>query len=137
MRVKTFVLILAMALLGGLAFELLAFRPGTGAGVPRLVIDTPFMDFGEIPPEKTTRTVAVRNIGTGELKVEKVTTSCNCTTAELTSQAIPPGGSAELKITFDPEFHETEGKVMRLVWIDSNDPATPHAEVEFQVKVVR
>ncbi|OGO41323.1 MAG: hypothetical protein A2Z04_08150 [Chloroflexi bacterium RBG_16_57_9] len=132
---RAILIIVVIALLVGLG--LIAFRAGDRGGVPKLVIDTPFVDFGEIPPEKTTRTIVLRNAGTGDLMVKQVTTSCNCTTAALSSDVIPPSGLTELMITFDPEVHATEGKVMRLVWIDSNDPEAPHAEVEFRVKVVR
>lgn len=75
MRARYIVFVGVVVLLAGLVLGLLAFRPGSGAGVPRLVIDTPSVDFGNIPPEKTTRPVVVRNAGTADLVVEKVTTS--------------------------------------------------------------
>lgn len=44
--------------------------------------------------------VAVRNIGQNEFVLDKVITSCDCTTAELTPERIAPGEKAMLTIHF-------------------------------------
>jgi hypothetical protein len=67
--------------------------------------------------------------------IQNLVTSCGCTTAELSSNVIPPGQRADLTVTFDPDFHPTEGEVVRLVWFATNDPTQPWVEVRFTAEV--
>lgn len=53
----------------------------------------------------------------------------------LAGSVIPPGQRADLVVTFDPDFHKTFGPVTRVIWIESNDPDTPVAEVRFEADV--
>ncbi|MGE5219767.1 MAG: DUF1573 domain-containing protein [Chloroflexota bacterium] len=72
---------------------------------------------------------AVINQGTQDLIVDSMSTSCGCTTAELSNNIIPPGTRADLKVRFDVGFHRVEHgeRVVRIVWMKTNDPDTPIA----------
>lgn len=47
----------------------------------------------------------IKNKGKGPLMIYSYEVECDCTKATLPEQAIPPGGTAEIKVTFN-----TEGK---------------------------
>lgn len=72
---------------------------------------------------------AVINQGNQDLIVDSMSTSCGCTTAELSNNIIPPGTRADLKVRFDVGFHKVEHgeRVARIVWLKTNDPDTPIA----------
>ncbi|MFC2030049.1 DUF1573 domain-containing protein [Chloroflexota bacterium] len=107
-----------------------------GVAVPGLDLPVASHNFGRIPGRPDVAHVfAVQNTGTADLKIWNLVTSCGCTTAELSSSVIPPGQRADLTVTFDPDFHVTQGTVVRLVWFATNDPAQPWAEVRFTADV--
>lgn len=107
-----------------------------GVDLPRLELPAANHDFGLIPGRPDVAHVfAVQNIGTADLEIGNLVTSCGCTTAELSSSIIPPGQRADLTVTFDPDFHATQGSVVRLVWFATNDPTQPWAEVRFTADV--
>jgi thioredoxin reductase len=43
----------------------------------------------------------------------------------LSSSVIPPGTRADLTVVFDLDYHDTEGPVTRVVWLETNDPDQP------------
>ena len=107
-----------------------------GEALPRLDLPTASYDFGSIPERPDVAHVfAVQNTGVTDLKIWNLVTSCGCTTAEVSSSFIPPGQRADLTVTFDPDYHATEGPVVRLVWFATNDPTQPWAEVRIAASV--
>jgi hypothetical protein len=108
-----------------------------GEPVPRVEIPSPVHDFGRIPSRRDVAHVfAVQNTGNDDLVISNLVTSCGCTTAELSSNVIPPGQRADLTVFFDADFHQTRGEVNRLVWFVTNDPTYPWAEVRLTANVV-
>jgi len=108
------------------------------SGVPLAQLDMPSAsyDFGRVSDERDVAHIfAVQNIGTADLVVSNLVTSCGCTVAELSSSVIPPGRRADLTVTFDPDFHEVRGGVTRLVWYATNDPTQPWVEVRITANV--
>ena len=107
-----------------------------GVALPKLDLPSPSYDFGLVPKRPDVAHVfAVQNTGMADLEIGNLVTSCGCTAAELSSSVIPPGQRADLTVTFDPDFHATQGEVMRLVWFATNDPTQPWAEVRFTADV--
>jgi hypothetical protein len=107
-----------------------------GVALAKLELPTAGHDFGPIPKRPDVAHVfAVQNTGTADLEIWNLVTYCGCTTAELSSSVIPPGQRADLTVTFDPDFHVTEGEVIRLVWFATNDPTQPWAEVRITADV--
>jgi len=79
----------------------------------------------------------VSNTGDSVLEIGQVTTSCSCTSASISSRSIKAGGSAKLTVVFDPDFHEEPlDKFKRTVFIPTNDPNTPEAEVSITVDIL-
>ena len=104
--------------------------------LPRLDLPSASHDFGAIAKRPDLAHVfAVQNTGTADLKIWNLVTSCGCTTADLSSSVIPPGQRADLTVTFDPDFHATQGSVVRLVWFATNDPTQPWAEMRLTADV--
>jgi hypothetical protein len=101
-----------------------------GADVPRVEIPQASFDFGTIPPSPPVAYVfAIQNTGTAPLILSNLLTSCGCTVAELSTSVIPPGERADVRVVFDPDYHETIGVVTRVVWMMSNDPTQPWLEL--------
>lgn len=74
----------------------------------------------------------LRNMGNAPLQVEAISTSCGCTTAQLSSMTISPGGQANLHIEYNSNAHESDqGALERYVFISSNDPK----ERDFKIKL--
>lgn len=111
---------------------------GCSGGTPQAAVSPADYDFGRIGPDNpVTTTFVVNNPGNGPLQIESVATSCGCTTAQISSQTIAPGASADLTVTFDPQAHAgATGQFLRYVYLRTNDPATPEVEVEIKVEVV-
>lgn len=108
----------------------------TGA---KISFDRTIHDFGEMPQSAgiLDTTFTVTNIGKEVLTIGELSTSCGCTTAEISETSIQPGGSATLTVYFDPDFHnEPSDKLTRTVFIPTNDPATPEAEVKITVDIL-
>jgi hypothetical protein len=107
-----------------------------GVAAPRLNLPGLAHDFGRIYADwDVTHVFAIENRGSADLSIDNLVTSCGCTTAELSSDVIPPGQRADLKVTFDADLHETRGQVTRLVWFATNDPAQPWVEVRVDAYV--
>jgi hypothetical protein len=109
------------------------------ADQPQPNVDMPLAeyDFGSIPsgPGNVSQLFHIENRGAEVLEVSNVTTSCGCTTAELSSSVIPPGKRADLTVVFDPDYHDAVGPVKRIVWLETNDPDQPVVEVSFDANV--
>lgn len=106
--------------------------------LPRLMLDRTTHDFGLIPQYGGTvsATFTVRNSGTEDLVVGTLSTSCACTKAELSKSTVAPGDEAVLTVTFDPDLHEEPRDAFkRTVFVPSNDPNTPEAEITITVDI--
>ncbi len=108
-----------------------------GRAAPRVTVAPGSYDFGGIGPDPVTTVFTVRNEGAGSLQVESVSTSCGCTTAQISAQTIRAGESAKLIVTFDPQAHDgAVGQSMRFVYLRTNDPAAPEIQVQISAEVV-
>jgi hypothetical protein len=126
--------ILSILLLGGV-FILAA----CSGGAPRIELEVTDIDLGEVVNgEIASRDVAVRNTGDETLVVDSVTTSCSCTSAALEPMSIPPGETANLHIEMDSGAHgpDLTGPLIRQVFLTSNDPEQPEAQVELALEVL-
>jgi hypothetical protein len=95
------------------------------------------VNFGPLA-ERATKVVMVRNIGRAPLRILAISTSCGCTTAKIDSTTLAPNSAAALAITFDPVSHgPTPGPARHAVYLRTNDPRTPEAEVEVRAVVVK
>jgi hypothetical protein len=107
-------------------------------GTPTLAVVPATYDFGEIAADApVTTTLRVTNVGKGELNISSVATSCGCTTAQLEETTLAPGAATDLTVTFDPQAHPgLYGPLLRMVYLQSNDPAQPEIEVPVHVMIL-
>lgn len=105
---------------------------------PSISLDRVLHDFGVIPQYGgvVEATYTVTNDGTENLEIGTITTSCSCTSATISSSSIKPNEQATLTVVFDPDFHgEPLDVFKRTVFLPTNDPNTPEAEVSVQVDI--
>lgn len=128
---------LALATIGLLLAVLLA---ACGGGAPDIDLSQSQTDLGVVTNgEIRTIEISVQNLGSDDLIIEAVTTSCGCTSAGISPQVIPPGGTGILAIRYDSGAHGPDevGPVMRQVFIASNDPDETEFEFRFTAEVVQ
>ncbi len=79
----------------------------------------------------------VVNGGNEDLVINNMVTSCGCTTGKLSHNIIPPGHRADLSVRFDVGYHKIKPgeRVVRLVWLRTNDPDTPVAEARLTATI--
>lgn len=103
---------------------------------PKIEVETAEYDFGNIPQQKVSHVLRIKNSGKQPLEITRVSTSCGCTTASIDKTSLPAGGSANLTITFDPNLMGEVGPVEKVVYIRSNDPANEEASITVKMNVV-
>jgi len=112
---------------------------GVAAGDgPKIVLNRDTHDFGKIQQYGgvVETTFIVKNEGTKSLSVGTITTSCSCTSAEISNTNIAVGESAVLTVRFDPDFHDEPRDIFkRTVFIPTNDPLNSEAEVTITVDI--
>ena len=127
---------LALATIGLLLAVLLA---ACGGGAPDIDLSQSQTDLGVVTNgEIRTIEISVQNLGSGDLIIEAVTTSCGCTSADIKPRVIPAGENGTLSIRYDSGAHGPDevGSVMRQVFIASNDPSDPEVEFRFTAEII-
>jgi hypothetical protein len=121
-----------------LLIGLLAVVLAACGGSPTLAVLPATYDFGEIAADAPViTTLQVSNTGRGKLTIDSITTSCGCTTAKVDETELAPGAVTNLTITFDPQAHPgLYGPLLRMVYLQSNDPAQPEVEVPISVEIL-
>lgn len=108
-------------------------------GAPDIQLDTTQMELGPVVNgELRSFEVSLSNAGQRDLVIEAVSTSCGCTSAQVTPTTLGPGEQGVLSVTFDSGAHGPEelGPVMRQVFIASNDPNQPEVEFRFTADIL-
>ena len=124
---------------------------------PRIVLEPQKVDLGDVSVKegKVETSISIKNTGQKDLIVKGLSTSCGCTTVSVVnngqegpifgtgtpsedwSTTIPPGEMAELKIYYDPTFHEgARGPMMREIYVSSNDPVDPVVKASIELNQV-
>ncbi len=100
---------------------------------PRILVSEEEWDFGKvIQGEKPTHIFIVKNGGEGDLIIESLKESCACIEVSISTTRIQPGGSAELKVTYDTTDYV--GKDEKHIHIYSNDPQVPDKRINLYVE---
>ena len=109
----------------------LGTRPAGAADGPKLVVDEPVYNIGDIyQGESAEHVFVVRNDGSEPLKIESVRSSCGCTAAMMDKNELAPGETAELKAVFNSS--RFKGAVSKKIFINSNDPDYPITTLELK-----
>lgn len=152
----------ALLVVGGIIFILINNSPETSqsiSGIPKIEINHPEYDAGAVSMANglVKHTYEIKNAGNGDLEINKIWTSCDCTSAVLTvgerkspkfgmhinvkfwSQKIAPGETGFLEVIFDPAFHGPHGtgSVIREVYLSTNDPQNKETGVRLIADVVK
>ena len=97
-------------------------------------LDSTTRDFGRIPEgRKLDVAFRFKNSGTKPLIIERVQPSCGCTVAEQPEAPIMPGGTGEIKASFN-----SEGRVginHKKIYVYANTLGSQSNEVNFSVMV--
>lgn len=110
---------------------------------PKISVAPPSYDLGTVKYEEGANyTFKIQNKGDESLEILRLSTSCGCTKATMDEDEknIPPGGSADLFVDFEPSVHKDDsdlGEILRIVYIKSNDPQNPETEVEIVANVIK
>jgi len=100
-----------------------------------MTFDQKEYNFGEaIGVDKIEHIFKFRNEGKGELKIEKVNTTCGCTAALLSSKQVPPGGTGEITATFT--IGSRQGPQTKHIYVLSNDPSEPKATLTIKGAII-
>ncbi|MBI4975819.1 DUF1573 domain-containing protein [Candidatus Peregrinibacteria bacterium] len=89
-------------------------------------------DFGDIYKEdgKVSTTFIIKNTGDEAIKMNRLSTSCGCTTAKMDMSDLEPKEEREMIVTFDPLVHKEEvGKIERGVYLQTSDPVNPETDI--------
>jgi hypothetical protein len=95
------------------------------------VCAAPVFDFGSRDNgADVEHTFVLRNAGTAPLLIGQVRTTCGCATTRLSTNALPPGASADLAVRLTlPNYL---GAKRAAIYIQSNDPDQPQFSCRLQ-----
>ena len=103
---------------------------------PKIVVEKNIYDFGDIDPGSTNKgEFNFTNQGKGELKVERIQSTCGCTVPKLEKKTYLRGESGTINVTFRPG--QRSGKITKHLYILSNDKDDPRAELTIKANVVK
>lgn len=169
MNTKTLFLLMGVMMLGivGLAILVSSFSgPSTKATISKtsgakILVDHTSKTVGNIGYSKGIlyHSFPIKNVGTDNLEIANIATSCMCTKAFLKTGGIDgpsfgmkgmsapsnwkgvlkPGEKAEIIAAFDPAYHGPQGtgQVTRSVSFETSDPDNPYVEVMFEGEVIK
>lgn len=132
--------IAVVVLVAGLGAWAYATRPVGPAAEGKILVSPTVWDFGDIGQVTVTHSFQVQDVGSTPLRLDGISTSCMCTSADLTymGQTSPrfgqhnnppwqltmdPGTSGTLTVYYDPTVHPELGHFQRDIYILSSDPA--------------
>jgi hypothetical protein len=104
------------------------------AAGPKILVEPENYDFGRAPQNKLLKTTfKIKNLGNGDLLLEKPRTSCGCTAALAEDKVVKPGASTSLDVSL--KTGGGVGRVERSIYVLSNDPARPRVQLHVAVTV--
>jgi hypothetical protein len=85
--------------------------------LPEMKFDEEFFDFGDITQEKkVTHSFRFTNTGKSDLIIGNARGSCGCTIPDYPTKPIPPGESADVTVSFNPDGkHGFQNKQVTIV----------------------
>lgn len=128
-------------------------------GAATMTIDKTFEDFGDMKPdEEKTATFTITNTSDAVLRIWNISTSCDCTFAQLTIGGVASGEfnmpahmiaalknwigevpaqqTATLLVTYKPKVMPVVGIVTRQTRFSTNDPKNAELEVSVKANVL-
>ncbi len=122
------------ALLIAAVVTALSLSPLLAQQAPTIKFKETKWNFGKTQQGKVlTHVFRFQNLGDATLIVRNVRTSCGCAAALISNREIQPGKSGEIKVTFNTKGYE--GSQTKYIYVDSNDPKEPKAQLAVQVAI--
>lgn len=135
-------LVIGLVVLGIAGYGYLKAIPGVGdqtENQPRIEISPQSFDFGDIQYGQVVEyTFKLKNTGQALLEIKRVSTSCGCTSAEVSKEEIGPGEEIDLLVTYNTgamSGDHAKGEQERIIYVKSSDPVNPQAEVMIYANV--
>lgn len=98
---------------------------------PRLKLVEPEFDFGTVSEGVIVEhDFSIKNVGDADLTIQRVSASCGCTAAALSSMTIKPGGSEKVSVAFNTLGFF--GSKTKSVYIVSNSIDKPEAVIRIR-----
>jgi hypothetical protein len=102
---------------------------------PSVKIENSVHDFGNLAPDSVNKCqFKFSNVGKGLLQISHVQSTCGCTVPDLSKKEYNPGESGVIDVTFHAPTYP--GPVSKNLFITSNDPVIPRAELTIKGIVV-
>lgn len=128
--------LLLIASVGVLIFSLvLKYGKGSPAEVPaelevsntpaltNILINDKAHDIGKVPAaDEASTEFVIHNTGSTDLYIDRVEVSCTCTSGDVTQDAISPGDSVKVKVTYNKTI---EGYFFQDVLVYGNFESSP------------
>lgn len=137
---KIFAIIVIFIILAGLFASILTSSARAAEiEAPGIQVSSTFYDFGDIYQEEgeVFTTFTVTNTGDESLTINRLSTSCGCTTAEMDLSDLAPGEDREMVVTYDPMVHPDQiGLITRVVYLQTSDPVSPEIEIELTGNII-
>lgn len=88
---------------------------------PKLVVEQRVHDFGNVKENGgiVSHDFTIKNTGKSPLVILSARASCGCTVPEIPKEPIKPGGTAVVKVSFDPKGRP--GEFNKSIQVKSND----------------
>lgn len=101
---------------------------------PKIVVPEQRFDFGYSPEGYyMVHSFKVRNAGEGELRIQRVRTTCGCTSAPMKKMQLEPGEETEVTVIFNSTRYKH--KTSKSAIITSNDPVNRSMRVTFSANM--
>ncbi len=100
---------------------------------PLIIAKPSTIDFGNIEQNgrEVSADVIITNISKTTVELNRLSTSCGCTTAIMDLSPLQPGEARIMKVTFDPTVHPEEtGELQRAVFLQTSDPNYPETTID-------
>ncbi|MSR74803.1 MAG: DUF1573 domain-containing protein [Planctomycetes bacterium] len=93
-------------------------------GIPRAAVPLPVWKFGSLPQFSAAKhSFAIKNEGTGALKISQVIPSCQCAAAVPAKNELQPGEETTIDVSLDTK--NFMGALTKIVTVLCNDPRQP------------
>lgn len=92
--------------------------------------------YGEVP----TATFTFTNYTSESLNITRVSTSCECTSAEVAKTELDPYESMEVEVSFNPAVHGDDtdlGDITRTIYLDTDNEDYPQITANITANVIR
>jgi hypothetical protein len=101
----------------------------------QIKVENPVHDFGNLAPDSISKCqYKFSNVGKGVLKISQVQSTCGCSVPEISKKEYNPGESGVVDVSFHAPTYP--GLVTKHLYIVSNDPVNPRAELVIKGTVV-